>query len=347
MINNVFKNKKIVITGDRGFKGSWLTLWLLKFGADVYGFSIQEPNQIHYKSLKLNYESKDLDIRDKKSLEIYLKKINPDFIFHLAAQPIVNYSYDFPLDTWNTNVIGTANLLDISRSLNNLKGILVITSDKCYENIEKSVFYNEKSRLGGYDPYSSSKAAADILTTSFYKSFFSNLGIQVATARAGNVIGGGDFSNDRLIPDIIQSVKMNKKLKIRNPESIRPWQHVLDCLHGYLILADKLINGDSDYSRPWNFGPEEKASYNVISIFNAFSKIFPNLDYDEVKIKKHEAKILQLDSSLARKKLGWKTYLNFSETVKLTAEWYKEFFNNKNVISLDQIYQFEKKINTF
>jgi CDP-glucose 4,6-dehydratase len=343
MTNLIFNKKKILITGDRGFKGSWLTLWLLNLGAKVYGISLKEPDQLHYNFLNMDYPSYELDIRDKENLKKQIKKINPDLIFHLAAQSLVNNSYKNPIDTWNTNVMGTAFLLDSIKSLNNLSGILVVTSDKCYENLEKNIFYKEGDRLGGYDPYSASKAACDILATSFYKSFLSNNDIQLATVRAGNVIGGGDFSKDRLIPDIYKAVKNKRILDIRYPSSIRPWQHVLDCLHGYLLLAERIINGEKKFSRAWNFGPTKKSSKTVISVVEEFNKYFPELQVNISEIKNHESSILQLDSSDARKYLNWVPILDFKDCISYTSLWYKEFITSQKIISLDQIVKYELK----
>ena len=344
MNRKLFNGKKILVTGDRGFKGSWLVSWLLKLGSDVYGISLKEEHHIHYNLLNLKYKSYEINVCDLYKVENLLKRIKPDFIFHLAAQPLVNRSYKHPIETWSTNVMGTINVLNVSRKIKNLMGILVITSDKCYENTEKDIFYKENDYLGGHDPYSSSKAAVEILVNSLRKSYFKDLQIQIATARAGNVIGGGDFSSDRLIPDIYRAILNKSQLKIRYPNAIRPWQHVLDCIYGYLLLAEKLMTNKSYYARSWNFGPKQKASKSVNDIVENFKLYFPNLEYKTYdKNVNHEAQTLQLDSSLARIDLEWKTKLNFSETIEYTALWYDKFINQKVIDTFLQIEQFEQK----
>jgi len=342
-----FNQKKILVTGHTGFKGSWLVLWLKIIGANVSGISLPPKSKNdHINHLSTDIESHYQDINDYDKTFKIIKKINPDFIFHLAAQPLVRESYNMPIETWQTNVIGTANILNISRSLNNLKGVLVVTSDKCYENREIDYGYKEDDKLGGFDPYSSSKAAVELLVSSFRNSFFSNTDTPlIASARAGNVIGGGDWSSDRLFPDIVRSIQSKNALLIRNPNATRPWQHVLDCLYGYLVLAENLLktNGRA-YDQAWNFGPSKSSNIKVIDILKKVKNLWDDFEWViDDGLNNHEANLLYLDSSKSQKLLHWKSILDIDETLSWTINWYKEFLNN-NVISINQINNFMKLI---
>jgi len=342
-----FKNKKILVTGHTGFKGSWLVSWLNIIGANVSGISLPPKSKYdHFNFLELNIDSHFQDINDFDNLQNIIKKINPEFIFHLAAQPLVRESYKTPIDTWQTNVMGTANILNISQSLKDLKGILVITSDKCYENREIDYGYKEDDRLGGYDPYSSSKAATEILVNSFRKSFFSTpKSPLIASARAGNVIGGGDWSVDRLFPDIVRSVQTKKSIMIRNPHATRPWQHVLDCLFGYLLLAEKLFEcSDFTYAEAWNFGPAKNSNIKVIDILKNVKILWPDVKWElDNGLNSHEANLLYLDSTKANTLLNWNCNLDIDTTLEWTIEWYKEFLDS-NIISNNQINQYMELI---
>lgn len=347
-----WRNKKVLITGHTGFKGGWLSLWLYNKGAKVIGYSlapVTKPNL--YESLNLDKKVTSVfgDIRDLEGIKKVVKKYKPEIVFHLAAQPLVKKSYQNPIETYETNVIGTANVLEAVRQTHTVKVVVCITTDKCYENNEWVWPYREEDKLGGYDPYSSSKACAELVIASYRNSFFSSKHnkVQVASTRAGNVIGGGDWSKDRLVPDIIKSIFEKKDLEIRNPNSIRPWQHVLDPLFGYIILAEKLWANGSEYAQAWNFGPDNEGVVPVKEILNHLGKSLNK----KIAVKKsngknpHEAGLLLLDSSKAKRKLNWIPKLKINDTIKFTADWYSAFYSkaNMNEFSLNQINQYDKK----
>lgn len=321
-----YKNKRVLITGHTGFKGAYLSIWLSKLGANVIGYSVDIPTKESLFEMS-NISDKIVDIRGDILDETHLKEVfdtySPEIVFHLAAQPLVNLSYDKPKYTYEVNVIGTLNVLNCIKSCASVKSAIMITTDKCYDNKEQIWAYRENDALGGYDMYSSSKACCEILVDSFCKSYNINF---VATARAGNVIGGGDFALDRIIPDFIRAIKQNKALELRNPNSIRPWQHVLEPLYGYMTLA-KLLYNDTKYNGAWNFGTQNTQDYTVLDVCNVLKESFPNIKINDVsnKEKNHEANILKLDSTKANVYLGYKSILSFEETIGLTAEWYKEF----------------------
>lgn len=350
-----WKKKKVLITGHTGFKGSWLALWLSYLGARVYGFSTfpdYEPlaydNLLIKKSLTKEYIG---DIRDFSKLKNFIKKYEPEIIFHLAAQPLVRKSYSNPIETLETNIIGTANLLEASRNIKNLKTIVVVTTDKCYENIEKKNYsYSEDDRLGGHDIYSASKASTEIITASFRKSYQKNFkNCVISTARAGNVIGGGDWSGDRLIPDIIKSIIHKKILKIRYPNAIRPWQHVLEPLGGYMRLAYMSYQfKNKNLSTSWNFGPSKSSCISVKEVLSLFKKKFKNKLIYKIPKKKHlhEANYLRLDIKKVKKNLNWKPKWDVKKAINFTYDWYDQL-NIKNIkklrdISLDQIKDYMK-----
>jgi CDP-glucose 4,6-dehydratase len=331
-LNKIFKNKKVLITGHTGFKGSWLTVLLLELKANVVGVSIDAKKYSHYTALKLKKKIIDLraDITDLKKMDKIIKKHKPDFIFHLAAQSLILKSYSEPLNTWKTNVIGTLNLVEILKSLKNKCYAVIITSDKCYLNVEKNEGYKETDRLGGLDPYSASKASAELVVASQIKSFIGTKHkVRIATARAGNVIGGGDWSDNRIIPDYIKSIKRKKILKIRSPNSTRPWQHVLEPLYGYLELAAALKFKKNIHGQSFNFGPEKYANKTVLDVIKEMKKILLAGNWKIVKTAKNkgkEAKLLNLNCSKAKKILKWKSILNFKETIRMVASWY-EYYN--------------------
>ena len=340
---DIYNNKRVLITGHTGFKGSWLCLWLKHLGAKISGVALKpdtKPN--HWELLNLDVDSSIQDIRDKFALSDLVNSYNPEIIFHLAAQPLVRRSYTEPLNTWETNVLGTVNLLDICRNLSDLKAVIVITTDKCYRNLETSKPYSESDPLGGNDPYSASKAATEMVVESYRKSFFNNKNdALIASARAGNVIGGGDWSVDRLIPDIIRSFDNNSPLQIRNPNATRPWQHVLEPLYGYLLLGEKLIHGEKKFARPWNFGPKAELNISVNSILEYFKKQFPELNWEiQSKDQPYESQLLSLDSSMAREKLSWSSVLDIEKTIKMTADWYKVHKEEKQILSKKQISEY-------
>lgn len=350
MLNNLnfFKNKKILITGHTGFKGSWLSLILNQVGAKVIGYS--KPffeNDKHFKMLSFENDiiSIEGDICDSHKLHDVFLKHEPEIVFHLAAQSIVKLSYDDPYNTFATNVMGSLNLLNIIKSSKSIKSLVFITSDKCYENQEWEWGYRENDKLGGADPYSASKASAEILFSSFERSFLSNkASFKSATARAGNVIGGGDWSSNRLIPDCIRSIESNTALEIRNPTSTRPWQHVLEPISGYLLLANKLYYNEKNITGSFNFGPH---SYETKNVEEVAKEIFNIIGKGELKINKtnnlfKEAKLLQLNCDKSFQYLSWKPKWNTSKTLNMTAQWYKRYLSGENVrdITMDHIYEY-------
>ena len=349
---NIYKNLKVLVTGSTGFKGSWLCFWLNLLQAKVVGVGLKpEKDSIIFKKLKIEKKIKQyyLNIVDFKKLNKIIKKEKPDIIFHLAAQSIVSESYIDPLKTINFNVVGSSNILESCR-INKVKNLVYITSDKCYLNDNKKNSYKENDRLGGKDVYSSSKAASEIIFFSYHKSFFNkNKTVKYASARAGNVIGGGDMKKDRIVPDIIKSIMTKKSIFLRNPKAIRPWQHVLESLYGYLILGNFLINNKLSKNKipNWNFGPNSSNYKNVLSLTKKI--IFNwNLKNKVIKIKKenfHESSILKLNNQKAQKELKWKPKLNFNQTIKLTVDWYKALKNNDKLekITEKQIAFFLKK----
>jgi CDP-glucose 4,6-dehydratase len=334
-----FKGKKVLITGHTGFKGSWLAEILCQWGADVVGLALPPHTQPSmYEVLQLDQKVKTytVDIRDfEKVLDVFHKE-KPEIVFHLAAQAIVKLSYDDPLKTYSTNVLGTANVLQAIRQTSSIKSAVIITSDKAYKNVEWVYPYRETDVLGGHDPYSASKSSADIVVQSFIYSFFSEQKPPfIAITRAGNVIGGGDWSPNRIIPDIIRAVYSQKKpVIIRSPNAIRPWQFVLEPLSGYLMLAQKLYEGESRFMSEWNFGPSDENFVPVLSLMENGVKILGKGTFKIVPDKElKEATLLKLDISKAKSLLGWHPALNFSQTMEFTFSWYKCFYEQPKKIS--------------
>lgn len=351
LFENIYEGKRVLVTGHTGFKGSWLSLWLRELGASVTGISLSPvttPN--HWDLLGLDIEDHRFDIRDQERLTKAVIACQPEIVFHLAAQPLVRKSYQDPLGTWSTNVMGTANLLEACRQCEDIKAIVVVTTDKCYENKEWLWGYRENDRLGGHDPYSASKAAAELVAASFRQSFFNQTGGPLlATARAGNVIGGGDWSVDRLIPDVARSVQNGEPLIIRAPKSTRPWQHVLESISGYLLLGQNLLSSGKLYADAWNFGPGSEGNQTVEQVLSLMESSWPELRWDITnEPQAHEAVLLQLDSTKSLQKLQWKPVWLFSKCILETATWYKNYIESGNVISLAQIHQYvndAKKLN--
>ncbi len=349
-IKKFFRNKKVIVTGHTGFKGSWLSYWLFKNGANVIGISNNIPtNPSHYKSLKLKNNIKEyfINIAHFKKLDNLIRKIKPDFIFHLAAQSIVKKSFSEPLNTWNSNTFGTLSLLDSLRKIKRNIAVVLITSDKSYKNLELDRGYTENDLLGGDDPYSGSKGATEILINSYIKSFFNNNSkVLISVARAGNVIGGGDWSSDRLIPDCVKSWSKGKKVLIRNPNSTRPWQHVIEVLYGYMLLALKLKKNKRLHGEAFNFGPSLTNKLRVIDIVKKMRSNWKEVNWKIVKGKKSfkESKLLQLNSKKSKKLLNWNCILSSEQTIKYVTEWYKIFYKQKKsqIITSEQLENYER-----
>ena len=349
MKKNFWKDKKVFITGHSGFKGSWLTLWLKNLGAKVCGYSLkpQKKSLFYEANIANGIESNFENILNFKKLSEKINKFSPEIVFHLAAQPLVKPSYKNPRKTFSTNIFGTINVLESLRNCKSIKSIVIVTTDKVYENNDSKIGYSEEDVLGGYDPYSSSKACCEIITNSYRSSFFENnlKPIGVATARAGNVIGGGDYSKFRLIPDLFNSIENKTVLKIRNIYSVRPWQHVMEALKGYLCLAELLFYNNEKFSQAWNFGPMNSDCKNVKWVLDEFKKKWDFQIYLDTREEDHESQMLKLDISKSSKELNWNPILRINEAIHLTSDWFSkksqgEF--SENIIS-DQINLYEQK----
>jgi CDP-glucose 4,6-dehydratase len=343
-LNKFWKGKKVFLTGHTGFKGSWFSIFLNLLGAKVAGYSLRpNTNPSLYDLAKLNQKiQKNIfgDIRDYNKLKESIKNFSPDFVVHMAAQPLVRESYVNPKYTYEVNTLGTVNILNILNEIKFIKSALIITTDKVYFNNNKKNYYEENDVLGGFDPYSNSKSCAELVVNSYNRSFFEKKNIFVATARAGNVIGGGDFSKDRILPDYIRSLLKNKRLILRSPDSIRPWQHVIDPLYGYLLLLMKLYKNETITSNDFNFGPKKSNNKSVNYVINLINKDFNNSVRVIKKVNSsknyHESKILMLNSDKSKKILNWQTKYNLEQSIKLTSFWFKEFFAKKNILKLTQ-----------
>lgn len=334
---STYKNKKVLITGHTGFKGSWLGIWLNMLGAEVIGIALEPISKNDNFVLSgIGDKIKDYrqDIRNLDAIKNIIDKEKPEILFHLAAQPIVLESYKDPVYTFETNVMGTVNMLEAFRVSDSLKTGVFITTDKCYENIEKNYNYKETDPMGGYDPYSSSKGAAELAISSYRNSYFKEGEKKVASVRAGNVIGGGDWSPYRLMVDIIKALESNTEIEIRNPNAVRPWQHVLEPLSGYLLLAAKM-HTEQKYDEAWNFGPEAENIVTVKQLLEEVIKYYGKGNWKDVsdEDKLHEATLLALDITKVKSKLNWHPKLNLQETVKYTVNWYKNY-KIKNVMDL-------------
>ncbi|WP_227938057.1 CDP-glucose 4,6-dehydratase [Alkalihalobacillus deserti] len=352
--NDCYKGKNVLVTGHTGFKGSWLSIWLKQLGANVIGYSLDpSTNKDNFVLSRLTSKMIDVrgDIRDYKRLEEVFEKYEPEIVFHLAAQPLVRASYEKPIETYETNIMGTLNILECIRKTDQTKIGIMITTDKCYENKEQLVGYKESDPMGGYDPYSSSKGCAELAISSWLRSFFNPKQYQVhgksiASVRAGNVIGGGDWALDRIIPDCIRDLELNRAIRIRNPKAIRPWQHVLEPLSGYLRLGQKMFEEPIKYCEGWNFGPNEDS---IISVWDVAMKVVERYGKGEIKDESgieqpHEAKLLMLNIDKVRSRLGWIPKLNINETLDFTIEWYKEYRSSDIYqLCVDQINKFSRK----
>ena len=352
MINKSFwKNKRVLITGHTGFKGGWLSLWLKILGAEVAGYSLNPITKKNFfnstkikKIFKFDYRK---NIQNFKDLSSCIDKFKPEIIFHLAAQPQVLESFSKPLDTTNTNIMGTANLLEVAKNKKFIKSIVIVTTDKVYKNTNKKVRFSENDPLGGDDLYSASKSCADIISISYAKSFYKKSNCSIATARAGNCIGGGDWTKYRILTDCSESFLKNKNLHIRNPNSRRPWQHVLEPLSGYIILAQKLYKKNGyNYTGAWNFGPNRQSHLKVRQFAELLKKKLKSKSkiYFKKNEDKREKSFLDLDSKKSIKKLNWRAVLNIEQTLNLTSDWYLAYKNKKNLfqVSSEQIKIFMK-----
>ncbi len=346
-LENTYSGKKVFLTGHTGFKGSWLAFILNQLGAKVKGYSLApEEDQNLYDLLRISSftDSVIADIRDRKRLEKEIIDFQPDFIFHLAAQSLVIRSYEEPAETYETNVIGTVNVLDALRKYEKECCVIIVTTDKVYENIEQHYHYKESDKLGGFDPYSSSKAAAEIATASYRQSFFHpnkyDMHLKsVSSARSGNVIGGGDWSENRIIPDLVRAFENNERLEIRNPKSVRPWQHLLDPLSGYLVLGMRMAEDPVKHATSYNFGPDEDINLTVEELVIKSHQILGEGEYvfsDSLK-QHHEANLLHLDVNKAKDELRWKPRLNAEQAIELTMNWYKEFRSDPFAITYKQV----------
>ena len=335
--NNFFYKKKILITGHTGFKGSWLALWLLNLGANVHCISSNtNSNSLHYKNLKLKLKEYFLDINDYKKLNNVIIKIKPEIVFHLAAQSLVKKSLISPINNFQTNIQGTVNLLVSLKNINAVKSIIVVTSDKCYENNEKNKPFLETDRIGGADPYSSSKAATEIAVYGLRSTFYNNKNsASIATVRAGNVIGGGDFAKDRIITDIVYSKFKNKKLSIRNINSVRPFQYVLDCLYGYLLTAKFIHNKNISHKNlSWNFGPNKNSGTTIKSLLDEVNLKWPTLTWNSKHLNNiNESRFLRLNSSKSFRELKWLPVLSTKESINFTLDWYERYFQKEKNLS--------------
>lgn len=346
MFTECYHKRRVLITGHTGFKGSWLAFWLHSLGAEICGAALpaeERPN--HFSLLKMNFRSEACDIRNADALQKLLRDFQPEVVFHLAAQALVRRSYRNPLETIETNVLGTANLLEACRHCEAVRAIVVISSDKCYENREWEWGYRENEAMGGYDPYSASKGCTELLVSSWRRSFFHPLEYGrthqtlLASARSGNVIGGGDWAEDRLVPDLMKAAAAGQTVDLRNPQAVRPWQHVLEPLSGYLLLGQRLLAGDHKFAEAWNFGPAGQNSISVAETARALAVCWPDISfrmYPQTDTP-HEAGLLHLDCSKAHSRMHWHPVWNATETFQHTADWYRRFYRENQIYTADDL----------
>ncbi len=346
-LQSIFKGRRILVTGHTGFKGSWLCQWLLMLGAEVKGYAMAPDKKLnHFDLLKLPMGSELGDIRDRQKLARAVQTFNPDFVFHLAAQPLVKRSYENPEETYSTNVMGLVSVLDAVLATDSVRGILNVTSDKCYENRHITEGYRESDPMGGHDPYSASKGCAELITTSYRKSFFEGRGKLLTSARAGNVVGGGDWSDNRLVPDVIRAIERKEKVHIRRPDATRPWQHVLEPVRGYLLLAARMLAGDRNVAEGWNFGTTQLQGCSVRDVLTCMAASWPafEVEYTPDEATFHEAELLQLNSDKAKQHLGWQPMLDTPTAFAMTMDWYRNFYINNEVITEQQIISYGMKM---
>lgn len=352
MVNTFWKNKKVFLTGHTGFKGSWMSLCLLKAGAHVTGYSLGLPTKPSlFADLGLASQMSSVfgDIRDLENLKKIMLAAAPEFVIHMAAQPLVRYSYQEPVETYMTNVMGTVNLFEAVRSTPSVRVVVNVTSDKCYENKNRLEGYKEDEPMGGYDPYSSSKGCAELITSAYRRSFFQKENILVGSGRAGNVIGGGDWALDRIVPDIIRSVMKKETLEIRNPLATRPWQHVLEPVHGYLLLAQKMTEHGENYAEGFNFGPLSQDHCSVESLIQKMNHFWSNQIQYRIQSdvqQPHEAHYLSLDCTKAQKKLNWHPVWSVDQALQKTVEWTDCYLSGQSIAekSLQQIDSYQESL---
>jgi len=350
-----WNGRRVLITGHTGFKGSWLSLWLQQKGTELCGIALNPPTEVNLfedADVQRGMHSVIADICDIPMVERVFQEHRPEIVFHLAAQPLVRNSYADPIATYSTNVIGTASVLDAARKTDSVRAVIVVTTDKCYENREWDWPYRESDRLGGYDPYSSSKACTELVVSAYRNSFFNPAdyhrhGVAVASVRAGNVIGGGDWAVDRLVPDIIRAFIEGRPVRIRNPRAIRPWQHVLEPLRGYIRVAEALCESGVKSGEPWNFGPDQSDAQPVEWIVRELAESWgegAKWEFEDT-VQPHEAHTLKLDWSKARSRLGWQPLLNLRDALAMTADWYKLKLTNRDLreVTVGQILNYEDR----
>jgi CDP-glucose 4,6-dehydratase len=359
-VSAVWRDRRVLVTGVTGFKGSWLGLWLRQLGANVVGYSLPPPTSpslFDLAGVRRSVPWIEADVRDAARLRAAVKEHAPEIVFHLAAQPLVRASYESPVETYETNVLGTVNLLEALRHAEAVKAVVVVTSDKCYENRESLNAYREGDPLGGHDPYSSSKACQEIVTAGYLRSFFEARHVGVATVRAGNVIGGGDWARDRIVPDAVTALATGQSVPVRNPVSVRPWQHVLDPLAGYIEVAERLVADPAHFSEPYNFGPSQEGVRTVADLVTSICSLWgeggdvvgkwhsTGTRASSELAPPHEARLLTLDSSKARDKLGWRPRLAFDEAIAWTTRWYKAHSAGEEMRSrtLEQIHLYVER----
>lgn len=347
-----YKGRQVFVTGHTGFKGSWLVAWLTDAGARVTGYALPpesgRPSMFVLAGIANDVESVFADIRDRTALDAALRAARPEIVFHLAAQSLVRRSYADPIATLDTNVMGTAHLLDAARSISSVRAIVVVSSDKCYEERDLDRGYQEDDHLGGHDPYSASKGCQEIVASAFRRSFLNKAGIAVASARAGNVIGGGDWAEDRLVTDLLLAADAGQPCAVRHPAAVRPWQHVLEPLRGYLMLGQSLVEQGDENAQAWNFGPNERDAVTVRELVERISAAWPRLQgtFGPSDAGPHEALLLRLDNTKAAMRLGWRPSLTLTETVAMTVAWYRavhEDPSSARTMLLTQLEEYERR----
>ena len=348
LFGDIYDGKRVLVTGHTGFKGSWLCAWLTAMGAEVLGFSKEpETRPSHFELIgsELGVQSVIGDMLDLSALGDAWQSFQPEIVFHLAAQPLVRLSYEQPVETLHANILGTAHVLEMCRQKPSARAVVIITSDKCYENHEWVWGYRENDAMGGYDPYSASKGCAELVTSSYRTSFFHPLAFRkthqtlVASARAGNVIGGGDWGRDRIVTDMMMAANQGQKLQIRNPSAIRPWQHVLEPLSGYLLLGQTLLEGQVEFAEGWNFGPDDRDAISVLDVVRHMQRLWDRIQY-EVSSEPpclHEAGVLRLDCSKAKQRLHWRGVWSSGQTFAKTVQWYRAYYEHRQVLTRVQL----------